>query len=98
MDQNFGPMLVGPGYFRFNNNSLFVLTYGQAESLFIGDNTDRAMEVQEIVEACSKKMEGRLLVVGTGQSALHDTPTLQRYFRPSMFGSSAFSSDPLPCF
>ncbi|MBP9772115.1 MAG: hypothetical protein KBD16_04325 [Candidatus Pacebacteria bacterium] len=40
MDQNFGPMLVGPGYFRFNNNSLFVLTYGQAESLFIGDNTD----------------------------------------------------------
>ena len=45
---------------------------------FIGDNTDRAMEVQEIVEACSKKMEGRLLVVGTGQSALHDTPTLQR--------------------
>ncbi len=36
------------------------------------------MDVQEIAEHCSTKLNQRLLLVGTGQSALNTTPSLQR--------------------
>lgn len=45
---------------------------------FINNSGDIALEVQEVVEACSKLLDGRVMVVGTGQSALTDTPALQR--------------------
>ena len=45
---------------------------------FIANNADLAHDVQEVVEALSKEMDGQVLVVGTGQSALTDTPALQR--------------------
>jgi len=45
---------------------------------YINNNADTALEVQEVVEACSKKLDGRVMFVGTGQSALTDTPALQR--------------------
>ena len=45
---------------------------------FIANNADLAHDVQEVVEALSKEMDGKVLVVGTGQSALTDTPALQR--------------------
>ena len=45
---------------------------------YIGDNADRSYVVQEAVEACSKKFGDRLLVLGTGQTALSGTPALQR--------------------
>lgn len=45
---------------------------------FINGNADTANEVQEVVEACSKMLDGRVMFVGTGQSALTDTPALQR--------------------
>jgi hypothetical protein len=45
---------------------------------FINNNPDIAHDVQEVVEALSKELDGRVLVVGTGQSALTDTPALQR--------------------
>ena len=45
---------------------------------YIGDDTSKSYEVQEVVEACSKKFKGRLLFVGTGQTALSGTPALQR--------------------
>jgi hypothetical protein len=45
---------------------------------YIADNPDTASEVQEVVEACQKNLGGRMLVVGTGQSALNDTPNLQK--------------------
>jgi hypothetical protein len=38
----------------------------------------RAYEIQEIAESCSKRFEGKLMVVGTGQSALTGTPFLQK--------------------
>jgi len=41
---------------------------------YINSNADIANEVQETVEACSKDMDGRVLFVGTGQSALCETP------------------------
>jgi len=45
---------------------------------YIGDNAGRSLGVQEVTEACMKKFEGRLLFVGTGQSALSSTPQLQK--------------------
>ena len=45
---------------------------------FIGEKIQRAMDVQEIAEHCSTKLNQRLLLVGTGQSALNTTPSLQR--------------------
>jgi hypothetical protein len=45
---------------------------------FISSSPETALEVQEVVEACSKMLDGRVMFVGTGQSALTDTPALQR--------------------
>ena len=45
---------------------------------FINNNADVALAVQEVAEACEKMLDGRVLLVGTGQSALTDTPALQR--------------------
>ena len=45
---------------------------------YINNSADVANEVQEVVEACQKRLDGMLTIVGTGQSALSDTPALQR--------------------
>lgn len=45
---------------------------------FIGQNIQRTLDVQEIAESCCTKLDRRLLLVGTGQSALSTTPNLQR--------------------
>src|SRR5664280_2050782 len=45
---------------------------------FIGEDTDRAHEVQQIVESCCSRLRSRVLFVGTGQMALGATPTLQK--------------------
>jgi len=45
---------------------------------FIGEKIQRAMDLQEIAEHCCTKLNKRLLLVGTGQSALNTTPSLQR--------------------
>jgi hypothetical protein len=45
---------------------------------FIGDDSDRSLQIQEVVEACSKQLHSRVLIVATGQSALSGTPQLQK--------------------
>lgn len=45
---------------------------------FISQDAQIALDVQEVTEALSKNMDGCLMVVGTGQSALNDMPNLQR--------------------
>lgn len=45
---------------------------------FIGDRIQRAMDIQEIAEHCSTRLDSRLLLVGTGQSALTGTASLSR--------------------
>ena len=45
---------------------------------YIDDDTSRSYVVQEVVEACSKRFGDRLLLLGTGQTALSGTPALQR--------------------
>ena len=50
---------------------------------YIGDNADRTLRVQNVVEACSSHFEGSLLFVATGQSALqggHQLSKLQGRF------------------
>lgn len=45
---------------------------------FIGEDAQVALDVQEIAESCSKEMDNRVMIVATGQSALTNTPNLQR--------------------
>lgn len=45
---------------------------------YIGNDTQKAHLVQEVTETLCKHFTGRLLFVGTGQSALSGTPNLQR--------------------
>ncbi len=45
---------------------------------YIGDDNDKALDVQNIVEGCSARFESQVLFVATGQSALTATPTLQK--------------------
>ncbi len=45
---------------------------------YIGDDNDKALIVQDIVEGCSARFESQILFVATGQSALVARPTLQK--------------------
>jgi hypothetical protein len=45
---------------------------------YIGTDADKAFQVQEVTETLSKRFNGKLLFVGTGQSALSGMPNLQR--------------------
>ena len=45
---------------------------------YIGENQARTFLIQEVTETCSKHFAGRLLFVGTGQTALSGTPMLQK--------------------
>ena len=44
----------------------------------IGEDGDRSADVQEMVEVCCSKTEGRLLFVGTGQTAISGTSNLKK--------------------
>lgn len=56
---------------------VFLLVLDELQQ-YIADSPDRAIRVQEVVESLAKSMEGRVLVVATGQAALADTPTLSK--------------------
>ncbi len=45
---------------------------------YIGDDNDKALVVQNVVQGCSARFESTVLFVATGQSALTATPTLQK--------------------
>ena len=45
---------------------------------YIGDDNEKALAVQNIVEGCSARFQSQVLFVATGQSALTATPTLQK--------------------
>ncbi|MEO9027214.1 MAG: BREX system P-loop protein BrxC, partial [Ktedonobacteraceae bacterium] len=45
---------------------------------FIGDDSDRTLHVQNVVQACSAHFGNRLLFVATGQSAIQATLQLQK--------------------
>ncbi len=45
---------------------------------FIGEDSRRSLEVQEAVEACCKNIGGKLLFIGTGQTAVTGTSYLKK--------------------
>ena len=45
---------------------------------YIGNDGEKSFAVQELAETLCKHFRGKLLLVGSGQSALSGTPTLQR--------------------
>lgn len=45
---------------------------------YIGTDADKAFQIQEITESLSNHFNGKLLFVGTGQSALSGMPVLQK--------------------
>lgn len=45
---------------------------------YLGENTDRTLQVQNIVEACSQRFRSQVLVVATGQSAIQGTVQLSK--------------------
>ena len=45
---------------------------------YVGDIQQRSMDIQEIAEKCCKDLNSHVLLVGTGQSALTATPSLQK--------------------
>jgi len=45
---------------------------------FIGDDSQRTYDVQEVTQACASEFGGKLLFVATGQTALSGTPELAK--------------------
>ena len=45
---------------------------------YIGEDSQRSIEVQEVVEACCKNIGGKLLFIGTGQTAVTGTSNLKK--------------------
>ena len=45
---------------------------------YIGEDSRRSIDVQEVVEACSKEFGGKLLFIGTGQTAVSGTSNLSK--------------------
>lgn len=45
---------------------------------YIGEDSQRSIDVQETVEACSKNIGGKLLFIGTGQTAVTGTSNLKK--------------------
>lgn len=45
---------------------------------YIGEDSQRSIDVQEAVEACSKNFQGKLLFIGTGQTAVTGTSNLKK--------------------
>ena len=46
---------------------------------YIGENSKLVGDVQEVVESCCKDIGGKLLFIGTGQTAVTGTPNLKKF-------------------
>jgi FtsZ-binding cell division protein ZapB len=63
-----------------NKDGKFPLTLVALDEIqqFIGSDTQRSLDVQEVVEACSESFGGKLLFLGTGQTAITGTSNLRK--------------------
>ncbi len=61
-------------------NGKFPLTLLVLDELqsYIGENSDRSLAVQEVIQDCCKKFNGKLKVVATGQTAITGTSNLKK--------------------
>ncbi len=62
------------------SNKKFPLTLVVLDEVqqYIDTNIQRSLDVQEVVEACSKNIGGKLLFIGTGQTAVTGTSNLNK--------------------
>ena len=60
-----------------NNFPLTLVVLDEIQQ-YIGESSDRSHQVQEAVEACCKEIGGKLLFIGTGQTAVTGTSNLKR--------------------
>lgn len=60
-----------------NNFPLTLVVLDEIQQ-YIGESSDRSLQVQEAVEACCKEIGGKLLFIGTGQTAVTGTSNLKR--------------------
>lgn len=63
-----------------SNDGKFPLTLLVLDEVqqFIGNNSDRSIEVQEVIESCTKSIGGKLMVIATGQTAVTGTANLKK--------------------
>lgn len=63
-----------------SNNGKFPLTLIVLDEVqqYIGEDSQRSIDVQEAVEACCKNIGGKLLFIGTGQTAVTGTSNLKK--------------------
>jgi len=63
-----------------NKDGIFPLTLIALDEIqqFIGEDSEKSLEVQEVVEACCKNIGGKLLFIGTGQTAVTGTSNLKK--------------------
>ncbi|MDX2030912.1 MAG: BREX system P-loop protein BrxC [Blastocatellia bacterium] len=63
-----------------SNEGKFPLTLVVLDEIqqFIGEASQRSLDVQEAVEACCKNIGGKLLFIGTGQTAVTGTSNLKK--------------------
>ncbi|MCB5286841.1 MAG: BREX system P-loop protein BrxC [Candidatus Cloacimonetes bacterium] len=45
---------------------------------YIGESSERSLDVQETIEACTKTIGGKLIIVATGQTAISGTANLKK--------------------
>lgn len=45
---------------------------------YIGDSSERSLDVQETIESCTKNIGGKLIIVATGQTAISGTANLKK--------------------
>jgi len=64
-----------------SRNGVFPLTLIVLDEIqqYIGEDSQRSQDVQEVVEACCKNIGSKLFFVGTGQTALSGTSNLKRF-------------------
>ena len=64
----------------FTKDGKFPLTLVALDEVqqYIGEDSQRSMDVQEAVEACCKNIGGKLLFIGTGQTAVTGTSNLKK--------------------
>ena len=61
-------------------NGKFPLTLVVLDEIqqYIGESSQRSIDIQEMVEACCKNFSGKLVFIGTGQTAVTGTSNLKR--------------------
>jgi len=72
--------MVGAIHQALTKDGKFPLTLVVLDEVqqYIGENSERSMNVQEAVEACCKNFGGKLLFIGTGQTAVTGTVNLKK--------------------